>query len=291
MTDYAIEASGLRRVYKGFALKDVSFRLPSGHVMGLIGPNGAGKTTIIKLLMNLIRRHAGEVRIFGLDNRQAEAEVKSRIGFVYDVACFFGDVTLRDHARAMSPFYSRWSDAQFRRLAGEFELPLDRKFKTLSLGMQTKFALALALAHDADLLIMDEPTAGLDPIFRRDLLRRLADLMQDDRRSILFSTHITTDLERIADFVTLIRDGEIVFSLSKDELLDSWAVVRGDDGALRALDPVTCRGTRRGPYGIEILTSDARAARERLGSDAVIDKATLEDVMVLVAGDGGRRAA
>ena len=291
MTDYAIEVTGLRKVYKGFALKDVSFSLPRGYVMGLIGPNAAGKTTVIKLLMNLIRRHAGEIRIFGLDNRAAEAEVKSRIGFVYDVACFFGDVTLRDHALAIAPFYPRWSDERFRRLAGEFDLPLGKRFKTLSLGMQTKFALALALSHEADLLIMDEPTAGLDPVFRRDLLRRLAALMQDERRSILFSTHITTDLERIADFVTFIRDGEIVFSLGKDELLDTWAIVKGDDGALRALDPAICRGTRRGPYGVEILTSDARAARERLGSNTVIDKATLEDVMILMAKDGGRRAA
>jgi ABC-2 type transport system ATP-binding protein len=291
MTDYAIEVTGLRKSYAGFALKDVSFSLPLGYVMGLIGPNGAGKTTIIKLLMNLIRRHAGEVRMFGLDNRSAEAEVKSRIGFVYDVACFFGDVTLRDHARAISPFYPRWSDAEFRRLIAEFELPLDRKFRTLSLGMQTKFALALALAHDADLLIMDEPTAGLDPLFRRDLLRRLAALMQDERRSILFSTHITTDLERIADLITFIRDGEIVFSLPKDDLLDTWAVVKGDEGVLRALDPAICRGTRRGPYGVEVLTSDARTARERLGTGTVIDRVTLEDVMVLMTRDGDRRAA
>lgn len=290
MTDDAIEVRGLRKIYRGFALKDVSFRLPRGYVMGLIGPNAAGKTTVIKLLMNLTRRHGGEVRIFGLDNRTAEAEVKSRIGFVYDMACFFGDVTLAEHVRALAPFYPRWSDERFRQLAGEFGLPLAKKFKTVSLGTQTKFALALALAHDAELLIMDEPTAGLDPLFRRELLQRLSALMQDERRSILFSTHITTDLERIADFITFIRAGEIVFSLPKDDLLDNWGIVKGDDTVLGAIDPAARRGGRRSTYGLEVLTSDIRAARQRLGPDAVIDKVTIEDVMVLMAG-GGRYAA
>ncbi len=151
--------------------------------------------------------------------------------------------------------------------------------------MQTKFALALALSHDADLLILDEPTSGLDPVFRRELLRRLSALMQDERKSVLFSTHITADLERIADYITFIRDGKIVFSASKDELLENWGVVKGDDSVVAAVDPAVRKGVRHGPYGVQVLTSNVNDARKRLGAGAIIDKASLEDIMVLMSGD------
>ena len=160
--DHVLELRGVRKSYPGFTLKDVSFTLPRGVIGGLIGPNGSGKTTIIKLIMNLVRREAGEIRVFGLDNRANEIAVKSRIGFVYDVPGFWDDQSLDSQRRALGAFYPRWSDGTFRRLAGEFGLPLDKKYKALSHGARTKFALAMALSHEADLLIMDEPTAGLE---------------------------------------------------------------------------------------------------------------------------------
>jgi ABC-2 type transport system ATP-binding protein len=285
MTANALELTGLCKRYRGFTLRDATFTLPSGYVMGLIGPNGAGKTTLIKLIMNLVRRDAGTVKVFGLDNRQHEVEVKSRIGFVYDVPGFYEDVTLDAHRRAIAPFYSRWRDDTFARLAGEFELPLGTKYKKLSQGMKTKFALAVALSHEADLLVMDEPTSGLDPGARRDLLRRLAAFLQDERRSVLFSTHITTDLERIADYITFVDAGEIRFSLPKDELLDRWAVVRGGDSVGRALNPSIVRGARHGGLGSQWLVSDKDVARRDLGGDALVDRVTLDDVMVLMAGE------
>jgi ABC-2 type transport system ATP-binding protein len=288
MTDYVLEVTGLRKSYKGFALKDVSFQLPRGYIMGLIGPNGAGKTTVIKLVMNLVRREAGEIKVFGLDNRRAQSEVRSRIGFVYDVPCFHQDATLDDHRRVIAPFYRRWSQETFERLAREFELPRDKKFKALSHGMQTKFALVLALSHDADLLVFDEPTSGLDPVFRRELLQRLSALLQDEGKSVLFSTHITTDLERVADFVTFIRNGEIAFSLPKDQLLETWGIVRGDERAVAALDGGTRRGVRGGPYGVEVLTSDIEEARRRCGPGIVVDRPSLEDIMVLMTTEVGR---
>jgi ABC-2 type transport system ATP-binding protein len=288
MTDYALEVTGLRKSYKGFALKNVSFQLPRGYIMGLIGPNGAGKTTVIKLVMNLVRREAGEIKVFGLDNRKAGSEVRSRVGFVYDFPCFHEDATLDDHKSVIAPFYPRWSEETFERLAREFELPRDKKFKALSHGMQTKFALVLALSHDADLLVLDEPTAGLDPVFRRELLQRLSALLQDEGKSVLFSTHITTDLERVADFVTFIRDGEIAFSLPKDQLLEAWGIVRGDERAIEALDGETRKGLRRGPYGVEVLTSNVDEARRRCGPGVVVDRPSLEDIMVLMTGEGSR---
>jgi len=288
--DYAIELRGVSKRFKGFALKDVTFQLPRGYIGGLIGPNGAGKTTIIKTIMNLVRPDAGEVKVFGLDIRRHEAEIKSRIGFVYDVPGYWDDMSLSAHRRALAPFYPQWSDETFARLAAAFALPLGARYKTLSHGMQTKFALAMALSHGADLLIMDEPTAGLDPIFRRELLQRLAGLLQDEGKSILFSTHITSDLARIADFITLVRGGEIALSMGKDELLDTWAIARGDAGLLARLDPATVRGARRRPFGVEVLVSDAGAARRALGAGAVIDKPTLDDVMVLMTDVTGETA-
>ena len=283
--DYAIEVTGLRKRFRGFALNDVTFQLPRGYIGGLIGPNGAGKTTIIKIIMNLVRPEAGAVKVFGLDHRAHEVEVKSRIGFVYDVPGFWDDMSLNAHRRALGPFYPRWSDETFDRLASEFALPLNKHFKTLSHGMQTKFALVMALSHDADLLIMDEPTAGLDPVFRRDLLQRLSALLQDEGKSVLFSTHITSDLARIADFITLVRNGEVAFSLPKDELLDHWAVAKGDASLLSRIDPAILRGSRQRAFGVEALVSDASALRHGVGSEVVVDKATLDDVMVLMTAE------
>jgi ABC-2 type transport system ATP-binding protein len=283
--DFALELRGVTKHYRRFALADVSFSVPRGYVCGLIGPNGAGKTTIIKLIMNLVRRDGGEIRVFGLDNRRDEVAVKSRVGFVYDSPGFWDDRTLERQRRVLGPFYPGWNDRTFDRLAGEFELPMRQTFGKLSRGTKMKFALAMALAHDADLLILDEPTAGLDPVFRREFLRRLSGLLQDERKSVLFSTHITSDLDHIADYVTFVNRGAVAFSLPRTELLDTWGVVRGDEPAVRGLDPAIVRGRRSGRFGTEVLVSDARAAARTAGPAAVIDRPSLDDVMVLMAGE------
>jgi ABC-2 type transport system ATP-binding protein len=283
MTDHVIQIRGLRKAYRGFTLKDIDLDIPRGYVTGLIGPNGAGKTTLIKLIMNLVRRDAGQIKVFGLDNLADETTVKSRIGFIYDEPPFYLDATLRNSARAIAPFYSRWSDERFRELAGRFGLPLGKKFKALSHGMKMKFALAVALSHDADLLLMDEPTAGLDLAFRRELLDELTGMLQDEQKSVLFSTHITSDLERIADHVMYIRDGAIVFTLPKEELRERWGVVRADGLSVARLPAAIVKGRRQKPYGVEALVSDAAAAREVLGEGAVVDRATFDEVIVFMS--------
>jgi ABC-2 type transport system ATP-binding protein len=282
MTEYALEVRGLGKAWPGFALKDVSLALPRGYVMGLVGPNGAGKTTFIKLVMNLVSRTAGEIRVFGLDSRAHEVEVKSRIGFVYDEPAFPHDATARDIGRALGPFYRSWSEERYRALLAEFGVPPDKVFRKLSSGTQMKLALALALSHDADLLLLDEPTAGLDLGFRRELLGHLSGVLQDERKSVLFSTHVTSDLERIADYVTFIRGGEVVFSLPKDELRDGWGIVKGNGRVLERLSGVPVRGVLRTAGGVEALVADAAAARERCGPDTVIDRPSLDDVMVFM---------
>jgi ABC-2 type transport system ATP-binding protein len=286
MTDLAIRIRGLRKRYRGFTLKDVDLDVPRGYVTGLIGPNGAGKTTLIKLVMNLVRRDAGTISVLGLDNLADEVAVKSRIGFIYDEPPFYPDVSLADSARAVGPFYPNWSDRRFAELAVRFDLPLCKRFKALSHGMKMKFALAVALSHEADLLLMDEPTAGLDLAFRRELLNELGAILQDERKSVLFSTHITADLERIADYVTFIRDGAIVFTLPKDELRERWGVVRADRATISRLPAAIVKGRRERPHGVEALVADVAAARGATGPDAVIDRASFDEVMVFMSRGG-----
>lgn len=283
----AVEIKGLRKNYKGFSLEDVSFTVPQGFIMGLIGPNGAGKTTVIKLIMNLIHRRAGEIKVFGLDNLRHESEVKSRIGFVYDAPRFPEDLRLNDIASALAPFYTGWDRRLFDSLAAEFDLPLKKTFKKLSHGMKMKFALAVALSHDADLILMDEPTAGLDPRFRFDLLEKLRNLIQNERKTVLFSSHITTDLERIADHITFLHQGRIVFSSPKDEIFEKWGIVKAAGENFDPEEVPELRGFRRTDYSAEALTSDIAGARARIGGAAVFDKATLEDIMYFISKGNG----
>lgn len=277
-----LEINKLVKTYEGFALKEVSFALPKGYIMGFIGPNGAGKTTTIKLILNLIRRESGSIQVFGMDNIRDEVAVKSRIGFVHDAPLFYDYLGLHQIKNIIAPFYKRWDDAVYKRLFAEFELPEGKKFKELSRGTRMKFALVLALSHHADLIIMDEPTSGLDPVFRRELLEKLAQLLQDEEKSILFSTHITSDLERIADYITFINAGQVVFSSAKDALLEQWGIIKGGKELLNESTRSLFRGIRLHEYGFEALTSDCERVRRTFNGQVVIERATLEDIMFYI---------
>jgi len=222
-----IEVAQLRKNYGDFVLKDISFNLPRGYIMGLIGPNGAGKSTTIKLIMNLVKKDGGTIKVFGLDHIKNEIEIKERIGFVYDENHFYEDLTVEQMKNVVAAFYSKWDEKLFQKYIKQFEISARKKIKELSKGMKTKFSLAVALSHGAELIIMDEPTSGLDPIFRNEILEILADLLQDENKGVIFSTHITSDLDKIADYITFINKGEIVFSKTKDEILDNYSIVKG----------------------------------------------------------------
>jgi ABC-2 type transport system ATP-binding protein len=273
----AVEIRGLRKRYPGFSL-EVSFDVPRGYIMGLIGPNGAGKTTIIKLIMGLLRRDAGDILLWGADAR--DPQLRSRMGFVYETPCFPDDCTLGEIRAAVSPFYPRWDNERFAELVSSFELPARKRLKSLSQGMQSKLALAVALSHHAELVLMDEPTAGLDPVSRRELLETLAGEIQGGEVTVLFSTHITADLERVADFVTFVRGGRLVFSAPRHEIQESWAIVRGGEELLEPARAALFRGVRRGAYGVEALASDLGAVRSALGEEVVAESASLEEIMV-----------
>ncbi|MBD3413829.1 MAG: ATP-binding cassette domain-containing protein [Candidatus Aminicenantes bacterium] len=280
--EYAVTIENVRKEFKGFTLKNVSFRIPKGYVMGLIGPNGAGKTTLIKLIMNLVRKNSGSIQVFGKDHILCEPDIKSRIGFVYDVPHFYEDTKLKTMASAIAPFYPKWDQSQFLKLMREFDLPQDKKFKKLSHGMKMKFSLCLALSHDADLILMDEPTSGLDPVFRQELLERLSQIMLDEKKTVLFSTHITSDLERIADYITFINNGDIIFSSSLDQILENWGIIKAGKNFLDETEIPGLTGYEKTEYGIEILTSDIKKAQTVIPSDSVTEKATLEDIMYFI---------
>ncbi|MGD8328735.1 MAG: ABC transporter ATP-binding protein [Acidobacteriota bacterium] len=281
----ALEVVALSKRFEGFALDEVSFTVPRGYVMGLIGPNGAGKTTTLKTILGLLRRDSGEIRVLGLDPAADGAAARARVGFVHDEPRFYRHLTLLQNAALVARFYPTWEDATFRRLLDAFELPARKRFGTLSRGMRTKFALALALAHRAELIVMDEPTTGLDPVFRRELLDLLLDLLQDERVAILFSTHITADLDRIADYVTLLQDGRVQFSTAKDDILDSWGLVKGSLDDLERLPPDLLRGVRRRAHGFEAITEDAGAVRACTGREILVERPTLEDIVLLTTAE------
>ncbi len=287
-----LEINSLRKEYDNFTLNDISFKLPYGYIMGLIGPNGAGKTTIIKLIMNLIRKKSGDIKVFGMDNIENETDIKSRIGFVYDIPPFYDHLTLNQNKAVVAQFYREWDQDLFLRYAGDFDLDLRAKFKTLSRGMKMKFQLAMALSHNAELILLDEPTSGLDPVFRRELLDHFSRIIQDEKKSILFSTHITSDLERIADFVTFIKDGQIVFSDEKDSVLESWGVVKGGKELLEKEDAGIFKGIKTHEYGFEALVSDVSQARKIFSRSVTIEKPTLEDIMFFMTSkNGGKKDA
>lgn len=276
-----LEFAGVSKIYDRFALRDVSFSVPPGYIVGLVGPNGAGKTTMIRLALGLAATDAGTVRVFGHEPHTAGAEVRARIGFVHETAAFYDHLSVERVAAIVAPFYPTWDGALFARLLDEFGVPRRTHAGSLSRGTRMKFALALALAHRADLLLLDEPTTGLDPVFRDSLLDRLSEAIGDGRTSVLFSTQMMADLERIADFIVLIRDGRLLFRGPKDDILDHWAVVRAGPELAGELAAASPRGMATTRQGVEALLADIVDARRRFDGRAVVDEATLEDVFLL----------
>jgi ABC-2 type transport system ATP-binding protein len=286
-----IDVKNLRKTYKkGFELKNINFSLEKGFIMGFIGPNGAGKSTTIKLIMNLIKRDEGEIKIFGIDNIVHEKEIKEKIGFVYDECYFYPDLSLTEMKNIIAPFYKKWDETDFKKYMSDFNLDPKKKVKELSKGMKMKYSLAIALSHKADLIIMDEPTSGLDPIFRSEILDILYNLIQDESKSVFFSTHITTDLEKIADYITFINNGKIVFSKSKDEVFESYKIVKGGRELLDSDTKKLFISIRENSYGFEGLTSNADVVKKLFKNNAIIEKPTLDEIMIYTVKGGGQHA-
>ncbi len=279
--DNILYVDNLCKKYKNFKLNNVSLQLPKGFIMGLIGENGAGKTTLIKLIMNLVKKDSGDIKIFDKDNVKFEREIKDRIGFVYDEVCYYDHMSLKENGNMVSMLYSKWDKDKFNYYLNKFELNKDKKLKELSKGMRMKFSLCIALSHGAEFIIMDEPTVGLDPVVRSEVLEELQNLMENENMGVLISTHITSDLERIADYITFIKDGSIIFSKPKDEIMEAYKIIKGDCNILTKEVEKHFEGISKNRFGFEGLTSQVDKVREILGDNIVVDRATIEDIMIL----------
>lgn len=275
-----LEVSNLKKEYDNFKLNNINFSLERGYIMGFIGPNGAGKSTTIKLIMNLIARDGGDVKIFGVDNIKNEVAVKDRIGFVYDENYYYEELSIEKMKSIVAPFYTRWDERTFNKYIKEFGLNPKTKIKELSKGMKTKFSLAVALSHNAELIVMDEPTSGLDPVFRQEILEILLNIIQDERKSIFFSTHITTDLEKIADYITFIDKGNIVFSKTKDDIMNEYKIVKGGLDVLNDSNKREFIGIKENSFGFEALTNDVEKIKKIFKGDVLFEKPSLEDIMI-----------
>jgi len=260
-------------------LDDVSFSIKKGFVTGFIGANGAGKSTTIKLLMKLLRKDSGNIAIFGLDQDKHNQEIKERIGFVYDENCFYDTLSIRELRKIIAPMYQKWNDNLFYKYLDQFSLPEKQPIKNFSKGMKMKMAILFAISHDPEFIIMDEPTSGLDPVFRREVLELLHEIMLDDQKTIFFSTHITTDLDRIADYITYIHKGKILFSKEREELLTEYGIVKGSNDLLDRDTVKEFVSIRKTNVGFEALTSCVKKTKDIFGDEVLIEKPSLEDIM------------
>ena len=281
MNDYenAIEIKGLTKRYDGFTLDNVSFDVPKGSIMGFIGQNGAGKTTTINALLNIVKKDGGEIKLLGLDSVKDEFEVKSQIAAVLDELPFDDRLNANDINKILREVFEQWSSETFFGYLDRFALPRKKKFGKFSKGMKMKLQIASALSHNAKLLIMDEATTGLDPVVRNEILDIFLEYLQNEEHTILMSSHITSDLDKVADSVTFIDKGKLLISGYKDDILDSHGVLKCTKSDYKEIDPEDIISARLSDFGAEVMVAD-RAECSRKYSGAVIDPATLEEIMI-----------
>lgn len=287
MTDYknAIEIQNLTKKYDGFTLDNISFNVPKGSIMGFIGQNGAGKTTTIKLLLNLIRKDSGTIKMLGLDNAENEAKIKEQIAAVFDELPFHDSLNAKHLSVILSDIYEKWDKNTYYEYLDRFSLPRKKKIGEFSKGMKMKLQIAAALSHNAKLLIMDEATTGLDPVVRNEILDIFLEYLQDESNSILLSSHITTDLEKIADNVTFIDKGKILLSGEKDKIVEDHAVLKCRKSDLKDIDPADIISSRVTDFGADVMISDRKNLLKKY-SGLTVDDTTLEEIMLFYVKKG-----
>ena len=278
-----LEVNKLNKAYGNFLLKDVTFSLKKDCITGFIGTNGSGKTTTIKAILGLILKDSGNISFSGKDMEKNERKSKNKIGIVLDEGYFYDELTLKEMKNVIAPSYTDWDEAVFLSYIKQFNLNLRQKISTLSKGMRMKFAVALALSHHADLLIMDEPTSGLDLLVRSELMNILLDFMKEPGKSVFFSTHITSDLDKIADIIILIDDGEILLNEEKDILVETHALVKGDNRLINEQTKSLFLNLHQSQYGFEGITRKKDDVH-RLMPDVLMERPTIENIMLSYIG-------
>lgn len=281
MTDYenAIEVKGLTKKFDGFTLDNVSFNVVKGSIMGFIGQNGAGKSTTINCILNIFKPTSGEIKLLGLDNREHELEVKENIAAVFDELPFHEQLNAKQFDFFFRDIFKNWNSETFFSYLDRFELPRKKKLGQFSKGMKMKFQIASALSHGAKLLIMDEATTGLDPVVRSEMLDIFQEYLQDENNSILMSSHITSDIERIADSLTFIDKGKILLSGYKDDILESHGLMKVKRSELSEISREDYVSARVNDFGADLLVSDKHSAMKKY-SGAVIDNASIDEIML-----------
>lgn len=274
-----IEVNGLCKNFETFRLKSVSFSLEEGYIMGFIGRNGAGKSTTLKTMLNLMKNDGGEVSLCGLSMPKDELEIKNKVGYVFGGVDFYPESKISRITDVTKTFYNEWDDGRYKELCERFEIDQNKKFKQLSAGMKVKYSLAVAMSHNPKLLILDEPTSGLDPAARDDLVLLFQEFVEDGEHSILFSTHITSDLEKCADYITYIKQGQILASTDRDSFRESYISVAGKKDQLSSEVEPKIIGLHIHQLGFEgLMKTEDKALAEKGGFE--IASPTLEDIMI-----------
>ncbi|MCL2426750.1 MAG: ABC transporter ATP-binding protein [Oscillospiraceae bacterium] len=278
-----LEVQNLTKTYEksDFSLNNVSFSIPSGSIMGFVGENGSGKTTTIGCILNTLIKDSGTVKIFGKEVADDSTDIRNDIGVVYDTNCFPEHLTPANISSAMRQIYSKWDNELFKEHLRKFKLPEKQKIKAFSRGMTMKLGVSVALAHHPKLLILDEATSGLDPIVRDDILDTFLDFVQDESHSIFLSSHITSDLEKVADYITFIHDGSIILSEKKDDLIYNYGVMRCKAAQFEEIDRADMLAYRKHDYQIDVLVSDRKAVEKKY-RDVVIDNISIEEIMLML---------
>ena len=274
-----IKVKNLNKKYEGFELKNISFEIPEGSIVGLIGENGAGKTTTIKSILNIINSE-GEIQVLGKDIKQNEKEIKSKLGVVLDDSFLSEYLTPKKINSIMKNFYNTWDKKLFENYIKIFKLPENKMIKDFSSGMKMKLKIATAISHKPQILILDEPTSGLDPIVRNEILDIFRQFIaEDEKRSILISTHITTDLEHISDYIMFIKNGEITLNLPTSEILENYGIIKCDEKDFSKIAKEDYEYYRKEKYQYEVLVNNKKMIKSKYGI-STIDKASIEDIML-----------
>lgn len=277
--DNILEVRNLTKQYADFTLDHVSFSIPKGTIMGLIGENGAGKSTTINAILDLIHKDDGTVTFWGQELSSAK-QLKEDIGVVFDGINFYETLTAAKVGKISQAAYKQWDDRLYREYLNRFQLPTDKEIKTFSKGMKMKLCIAVTLSHRPKLLILDEATSGLDPVMRDDILDVFLEFVQDEEHSIMISSHITTDLEKVADNITFIHHGKVLFCKAKDELRYQYGIIRCGAAAFDEIDKSEILAYRKEDYQWNVLVADKEKARRRY-KNAVVDDAAIDDILLL----------